>query len=316
MIKVGAVNIDVSHPKVFSEVLAEGDRARYVAVYNDGFRGQDEVEVFAKKMNLMVCSTLDELADIVDVAFVHSCNWDKHLNYVQPFIDRNKPVFIDKPIVGNMKDIRKLQDMCANGAKIIGTSALRYCDEVVDIKNKLKELNATPVHTIVTVGPDDFNYAIHAIELICGFYESKPISCRFIGNTDVDSQHSETYFIRFENGSSAQYINLIGKFTWFHTLMITSNPQADADYCFAVDNSKFYKKMLDNVCDYVEGKENTMATCEQMCDAVKIMLAGKASKENGGIEVSLDSNLLEKTSFDGHAFESGYAARGRKIFVD
>ena len=74
--------------------------------------------------------------------------------------------------------------------------------------------------------------------------------------------------------------------------------------------------MLDNVCDYVEGKENTMATCEQMCDAVKIMLAGKASKENGGIEVSLDSNLLEKTSFDGHAFESGYAARGRKIFVD
>ena len=314
MIKVGAINIDVSHPKAFSEILAQGDRARYVAVYNDGFRGNDEVEAFAKKMDLKICDTLEELADMVDIGFCHSCNWDKHLNYVKPFIDRNKPVFIDKPIVGNMDDLRKLEEYCANGGKIIGTSALRYCDEVDDIKAKLKEVDAKPVHTVVTVGPDDFNYAIHAIEFLCGLYEARPVSCKFVGRAVVDSKNCETYFVKFDDGTTAQYINYLGKFTFFNAIVLSSDPQVDFDYCFAVDNSKFYKKMLDNVCDYVEGKENTIATCDQMCDAIKIMLAGKASKENGGIEVPFDSDLLNKTSFDGNEFERGYAARGTKLF--
>ena len=38
MIRIGAVNIDTSHPLAFSEYLLKGNRARYVAVYNDGFR--------------------------------------------------------------------------------------------------------------------------------------------------------------------------------------------------------------------------------------------------------------------------------------
>ena len=48
MIRIGVVNIDVSHPKAFSEYLKKGNRARYVAVYNEGFRGDDEVEGFIK----------------------------------------------------------------------------------------------------------------------------------------------------------------------------------------------------------------------------------------------------------------------------
>lgn len=316
MIKVGAITIDVSHPKAFSEILANGDRAKYVAVYNDGFRENDEVEAFAKKMNLTICNSLEELADMVDIGFVHSCNWDKHLDYVQPFIDRNKPIFIDKPIVGNMKDLRKFEELCAKGAKIIGTSALRYCDEVDEVKAALKEQNAKPMHTVVTVGSDDFNYAIHGVELMCGFYDVRPVSCKLTSTTDFEGQHLETYFVKFEDGTSAQYISNVGKFVYFYATIISSNPEFDKDFGFKVDNSKFYKKMLDNVMDYVEGKENNIATCQQMCDAIKIMLAGKASKENGGIEVSIDSELLDKTSFDGNAFEAGYAAKARKMYLD
>ena len=49
MIKIGLVNIDVSHPKMFSRYLAKGNRMRYAAVYNDGFRGEDEVNAFVEK---------------------------------------------------------------------------------------------------------------------------------------------------------------------------------------------------------------------------------------------------------------------------
>ena len=74
--------------------------------------------------------------------------------------------------------------------------------------------------------------------------------------------------------------------------------------------------MLDKLFDKLEGKEDVLATPEQMCEAVKIMLAGKASQENGDIEVSLNSALLYNTSYDGYEFERGYAAASAKMYLN
>ena len=69
MIRIGVVNIDVSHPLAFSKILLEEDRARYVAVYNDGFRSDAEVDAFIRKRGLECrCETVEELAGKVDVA--------------------------------------------------------------------------------------------------------------------------------------------------------------------------------------------------------------------------------------------------------
>ena len=42
MVRIGCINIDTSHPRAFNEIFCRGDRARYVAVYNDGFRSDGE----------------------------------------------------------------------------------------------------------------------------------------------------------------------------------------------------------------------------------------------------------------------------------
>ena len=71
MIRIGVANIDVSHPKAFAEYLKKDGRARYVAVYNDGFRGDDEVEAFMRGYGLEKrCDSVEELADCVDIGFV------------------------------------------------------------------------------------------------------------------------------------------------------------------------------------------------------------------------------------------------------
>ena len=49
MIRIGAVNIDTSHPLGFGEVMEKDDRARYVGVYNDSFRPDSEVEGFIRR---------------------------------------------------------------------------------------------------------------------------------------------------------------------------------------------------------------------------------------------------------------------------
>lgn len=317
MIKIGAVNIDTSHPRGFAAQFEKSDRAKYVAVYNDGFRERDEVEAFASKYNLTICETLEEMAELVDIAFIHGCNWDRHLEMAKVFINKGVKVFIDKPIVGNMKDLEEFKALAEDGSvEILGTSALRYCYEVQNVQKVLKENNVKPVHTCVTVGVDEFNYAIHAAEMICAIHTEKPKSCRHINTTNANGRVCNTFMVTFADGSTAEYICIDGRFSMFNTIVMTNGKNHETDLCFITDNTKLYEAMLDKLFNKLEGKKDELATAEQMCDAIKIMLAGKASQENGDIEVSLDSDLLYKTSYDGYEFEKGYAAAASKMYLD
>ena len=65
MIRVGAVNIDTSHPMGFGEVMESNERARYVGVYNDSFRDEEEVNGFIHRFGLEKrCDSLEELAEL------------------------------------------------------------------------------------------------------------------------------------------------------------------------------------------------------------------------------------------------------------
>jgi predicted dehydrogenase len=59
------------------------------------------------------------MADKVDIGFIQSCNWDKHIDQAMPFIQKGKPVFIDKPIVGSMKDIERIEKLVGRRSKDI-----------------------------------------------------------------------------------------------------------------------------------------------------------------------------------------------------
>jgi len=146
MIRIGLVNIDVSHPKAFSAYLRNGNRAKYVAVFNNGFREDDEVDGFIRTDGLEKrCKSIDELAEMVDIGFIQGCDWDKHIEQAMPFLNRGKPAFIDKPIVGKLSDCVKLEKLAAEGKVILGSSSARYANEVVAFRSKPEE--ALPINS-------------------------------------------------------------------------------------------------------------------------------------------------------------------------
>ncbi len=312
MLKFGAVTIDVSHPKTFSTALAQEERARYTAVFNDGFRGDDEVQAFAELYNVNVCSSLEELADQVDLGIVHACNWDKHLGYLAPFIDRNKPVYIDKPLVGNLADGRKLLELSKAGAKIIGTSALRYSSEIHTAKAEIAANDAKIMHVNVAVGNDDFNYGIHALETLCAIIDEKPVSVKCVGTAEKDGVSTYTYFFTFEGGVTATFQNSTKKASAISILII---PNKGGNVAFTPDTKTFYACMMNQICNYMEGKENILASVEEMLIPITLALACKLSRMTGGEEIRLDDPRLEDVSFDGYEFERGYAATAAKLFV-
>jgi Predicted dehydrogenases and related proteins len=312
MIRIGVVNIDVSHPKAFSEYLAKMDRARYVAVYNDGFRGDDEVEAFMQRFNLQKrCSSIEELADFVDIGFVQSCNWDNHLKQAMPFIERGKPVFIDKPIAGSLTDCRKLEQLVSKGAVILGCSSLRYAEEVVDFVNKPEEERGKILNIFGTSGVDEFNYSIHIVEAIGGIAGTGAISNKFVGRSEVDGKKCETFYVKFNSGIMAIYNSFHGLWQPSEIVIMTTK----GTYRFGIDFSKVYGALLDRICDYMEKKINALAPVEAITESVKIMLAGRISREKGGIEVKLSDIPADDPGYDGDIFKKEYAAAAKKIYL-
>ncbi len=309
MIRIGTVNIDTSHAPSFADILLKGDRARYTAIYNDGFRTEDEVNDFIKKYGLEKrYYSLEEMAKNIDVAFIQSCDWDRHIELSKPFVDAGVPVFIDKPLVGNMHDLKTIEEWTAAGKVILGTSAMRYTYEHDDFFANAQTDDI--INITATVGVDEFNYAIHAVEEIMGFMRGhRPISCRFVGSNTVDDVETDSFRVMFDNGVAAYYH--ICKKGWQPSTAIVMTKKTT--FVYKIDSNKVYEAMLKQVCNYFEGKENNLATVEEMLDSIKIMLAGKKSYCTGGGEISLASlNYDEKTAYDGKAFYDFYSAANAK----
>lgn len=312
MIRIGVVNIDVSHPLAFSQILNQEDRARYVAVYNDGFRSDEEVDAFIRKRGLECrCETVEELAEKCDIGFIQGCNWDKHLNYVEAFLKLGKPVFIDKPMVGSMKDIRRLEALMEKGLKVVGCSSLRYADEIMEFLAIPEEERGKVLNIMGTCGVDEFNYGIHVVESI-GAMVQNPVSVRFNGVGEVDGKKAESYTVLFENGVTATYLTVTGVWLACNFLVTTTKKV----HTICVDTNKVYKALLDRVCDEMEKGESTLSPISDILDSVKIMLAGRLSRERGGETVRIAEIPEDDPGFDGDEFERGYAAPAAPIYLN
>ncbi len=310
MIRVGAVDIDTSHPVAFAEILKNSGRARYTAVYNRGFRSDDEVEGFIKKFELEKrCSSLDELVESVDIGFIHSCNWNKHVEYAKPFIDAGKPVFIDKPLAGNPADLLFLEKAASSGGVILGSSSARYAFEIDGFNARAEESAGDVLHVFGSCGVDEFNYGVHIVEAIGGILGTGAGAVRFCGRASGGDKFCETYFVSYKSGASAVYSNFTGTHHPFEIIIMGSKNTCR----FTIDTAKIYRAMLEKVIDYMETKENGLAGINALTESIKIMLAGKLSRERGGEEVLLDSIPPDYSGFDGRGFEEKYSEKARKF---
>lgn len=305
MIRVGAVNIDTSHPLGFGEVMERDNRARYVAVYNDSFRDHGEVEGFIRRFGLeRRCDTLEELAEICDIGFIHGCNWDDHLRCAMPFIRKGKPVFIDKPLVGNLADCGRVEELVHRGAVILGTSSARYAVEIQEFLAIPEEERGQIVQVFGTAGVDEFNYGIHIAEALAGILGSGFTSVGYLGRGQRGTKYSESYYLSHKSGASAIFNTFTGTWQPFVITVMTTTKT----YYFQLDSSKLYGALLEQICNYMEGKEHILAGPKELLESVKVMLAAAASREKKGETVALEELDIAGPCYDGGKFQKEYAA--------
>ena len=86
--KVGQVDLETSHPGTWVPIVRDLE-SEVVGVYDAGAVWPEGYALeFANQHGIpRVFQCLAEMAQAVDVAIIHSCNWDLHVERARPFVE-------------------------------------------------------------------------------------------------------------------------------------------------------------------------------------------------------------------------------------
>ena len=181
-IRVGIIGLDTSHAIAFTEVL-NGDNpspdvagCRVVAAYP---KGSNDIESSVKrvpeytekikKLGVEIVGSIDELLSRVDAVLLESNDGRPHLEQARLVFKSHKPVFIDKPIAGSLRDaIAIIKESQAAGVPMFSSSSLRFGKATLAARGgalgAIKSCETSSPATLEPHHPDLFWYGIHGVE--------------------------------------------------------------------------------------------------------------------------------------------------------
>ena len=298
--RVGLVDLDTSHPAAWVPILR--DLGCVVAGVYDGGTvwPAGYAQAFAAQHAIPnVYTDLSAMAAEVDIAVLHSCNWDLHAARAAPFLAAGKAVLVDKPLAGCPRDLRQLEAWAAQGHRISGGSSLRWCEEVRACRAQPEETFGR-IHTVFAgCSVDAFNYGIHAYSLLAGIFGPGARRARFLGE-------GAQQLVQVEWGDGRTGVVSIGAqdgYLPFYATVVTTRTVQHIQ----VDASRLYRSLLEQVLPYLSGQTagppfpfNVLAETEWMA------LAACKSRRQGGEWVPLDQLAESDAGYDGAAFAGDY----------
>ena len=174
-----------------------------------------------------------------------------------------------------------------------------------------KEERGETVTVYGTSGVDEFNYGIHIVEALGGILGNGAESVRFIGKALVDSSYSESWRVSYANGRNGIYTILTGVHQPFSITVMTTKKV----YQFTMDSMRLYDALIEQVANFMEGKNTLISDFGYVLESVKIMLAGTKSRSLNGKEIFLSELKENDPSFDGEKFWKKYGAASGPMYA-
>src|SRR4051794_36785466 len=118
-LRLGMIGLDTSHVIAFTKLLNDPKSkghvagAKVVAAFKGGGSKDVEsswsrVEGYTKQLEqefgVKIVPSIEELCQQVDAVLIESVDGRPHLQQARPVIKAGKPLFIDKPVAGTLRD--------------------------------------------------------------------------------------------------------------------------------------------------------------------------------------------------------------------
>ena len=181
--RIGIIGLDTSHVTAFTSLLNDPNK-NYGCKVVAGFSGGspdipssiDRVEGFTRQLHdqfkVEIVRSIEELCRKVDGVLLESVDGRPHLEQVKPVIATKKPVFIDKPMAGNLADVLEIFRLAKDSnVPCWSSSSLRFCPGIIGMRDsndigQVLGCDAFSPCSLEEHHPDLYWYGIHGVEIL------------------------------------------------------------------------------------------------------------------------------------------------------
>jgi hypothetical protein len=180
--RIGMIGLDTSHVIAFTKAINGDDKngCRVVAGFPGGSpdvaSSASRVDNYTRQLKdeygLTIVESIEQLCTMVDGVLLESVDGRPHLAQVRPVIAAGKPVFIDKPMAGNLADVLEIFKL-AKQAQVPcwSSSSLRFSPGILSMRHS-EELGqvmgcaAFGPCSLEPHHPDLYWYGVHGVEIL------------------------------------------------------------------------------------------------------------------------------------------------------
>ena len=292
LIKVGIIGLDTSHAIAFTQLLNDENAApdlagcRVVAAYP---QGSPDIESSVsrvpkykediRKLGVEIVDSIDELLQRVDAVLLETNDGRPHLEQARAVYKAGKPVFIDKPIAGSLRDAVAIQaEAKAAGVPMFSSSSLRYGENTQAARGgavgRVEKCETSSPASIEPTHPDLFWYGIHGVESL---FTVMGTGCQSVVRTTENGKIIVTgKWTDGRVGVFRENKDYVGKGWAKKGRRLSANPAAIARWSWKSSNSS------GPVCLH-RPPGNTRDLC--------LHGSGRREQTSGGAEVTLESVL-------------------------
>ena len=142
-----------------------------------------------KKMGVEIVNSIDELLKKTDVILLETNDGRPHLEQAIQVLKAGKPMFIDKPVAGSLKDVIAIYDAAKKyNVPIFSSSSLRYMESVQSVVTgkigKVMGADSFSPAVLEKTHPDLFWYGIHGVEIL---FAVMGTGCKHVTRTHTDT---------------------------------------------------------------------------------------------------------------------------------
>lgn len=184
-LKLGLIGLDTSHVIAFTKLLNDPkDKdhvpgGKVVAAFKGGSPDIDSsrtrVDGYTRQIEeqygVKIVPSIEELCRQVDAVLIESVDGRPHLEQARPVIAAGKPLFIDKPMAGSLRDVIEIFRLAREkNVPVFSSSSYRYYPGLVE----LKQTEIGTIRSAISYGPahlephhpDLFWYGVHPTEAL------------------------------------------------------------------------------------------------------------------------------------------------------